>query len=83
MRGYLLDTYVLSELLRKRPDPAVLERLRADLGTRGEGIGVEDALIGATAMANGLTVVTRNLKHFERIEGLKSESWWPEGEHQP
>ena len=27
MRGYLLDTNVLSELVRKRPSPAVLERL--------------------------------------------------------
>ncbi len=141
MRGYLLDTNVLSELLRTRPAPTVLDRLKggpsaelltsvvcltelrfgaarvpsgdklwtrianellprvralpfgereailagnvlADLESRGESIGVEDVLIGTTAMANGLTVVTRNLKHFERIEGLKSESWWPDSEHE-
>ncbi len=28
MRGYLLDTNVLSELLRKRPAPTVLKRLK-------------------------------------------------------
>jgi tRNA(fMet)-specific endonuclease VapC len=29
VRGYLLDTNVLSEILKKRPNPRVLERLRA------------------------------------------------------
>ena len=30
-----------------------------------------DLLIGATAIEHDLTLVTRNLSHFERIEGLK------------
>ncbi|MCD6189206.1 MAG: type II toxin-antitoxin system VapC family toxin [Thermococcus sp.] len=34
-------------------------------------IGLADALIAATAIHNGLTVVTYNTKHFEKIEGLK------------
>ncbi len=34
-------------------------------------IGLADALIAATAIHNGLTVVTHNTKHFERVEGLK------------
>ncbi len=28
MKGYLLDTNVLSEIVRRKPDPQVLERLR-------------------------------------------------------
>lgn len=135
MTRYLLDTNVLSELLRKRPDAALLERVRAirraDLATsavcvmelrygaalhadgarlwariqddllhrlrvvplsdaaavragdilaalrkRGTPIGLEDVLIGATALEAGLVVSTRNLTHFARIEGLSVESWF-------
>lgn len=135
MSGFLLDTNVLSEVIKKRPDRSVMERLGsipaddlftssicvtelrfgtvrhprsgsiwnrieaeilprlevlpvgmgealrageilADLANRGELIGLEDVLIAATALENGLTAVTRNLKHFHRIPGLRSESWW-------
>ncbi|WP_324736166.1 PIN domain-containing protein [Thermococcus sp. SY098] len=34
-------------------------------------IGLADALIAAAAIHNGLTVVTYNTKHFEKVEGLK------------
>jgi len=132
---YLLDTNVLSEVIRKEPNRGLLQRLRevpardvvtstvcvaelrhgaarvahgarlweriarevlsrveilplgeaeairagdllATLEAQGEPIGVEDVWIGATALEHRLTVVTRNLKHFRRIPGLASESWW-------
>lgn len=134
----LLDTNVLSELLRKRPEPRVVERAReipvgsaftsiicvmelrcgalrrggepgrrlwsriarellptltvlpvgdaegslaaelmAALDERGTPIGLEDVLIGATARARDLRVATRNLRHFERLDGVRAESWWP------
>lgn len=135
MSGFLLDTNVLSEVIKKRPDAGVMERLRrvpgeglftaaicvtelrygaarhprgaaiwrrieseilprlrvlplamrealragellSDLESRGERIGLEDVLIAATALENGLTAVTRNLKHLRRIPGLLAESWW-------
>lgn len=50
--------------------------LLAALERRGQPIGLEDVLIGATALAGSLTVVTRNLRHFARIPGLAVESWW-------
>lgn len=137
MSGYLLDTNVLSELLRKKPEREVVRRLRqlrnqwittsaicvlelrygavrhpqggklwdriseeilsrleilplgkdearnagdilAALDQRGSEIGVEDVLIGATARTNGLILVTANVRHFERIDGLEVESWWSE-----
>ena len=34
-----------------------------------------DLLIGSTAKTTGLTLVTHNVKHFDRIEGLAIEDW--------
>ena len=34
-----------------------------------------DLLIGCTAVANGLVMVTDNTKHFSRIEGIALENW--------
>jgi tRNA(fMet)-specific endonuclease VapC len=135
MSGFLLDTNVLSEVLKKRPTAEVLERIDevedrglsassvtvmelrfgaarhpngkrlwkriteellprvevlpvdgqvaeragevlADLESRGLKIGTEDVLIAATALVHDLTVVTRNLRHFQRVPGLSAESWW-------
>jgi tRNA(fMet)-specific endonuclease VapC len=50
--------------------------IRATLESQGKSIGTADVLIGATALAHGLVVATRNLKHFDRIDGLVTESWW-------
>jgi len=134
--NYLLDTNVLSEILKKRPEPRVLARLKeipasalatsvvcvtelrygaarhprgADLWARilrevlarvrilplgeaeaiqagellaamessGTPIGIEDVFIGATALQEKLIVVTRNVRHFEKIPGVTAESWWP------
>jgi predicted nucleic acid-binding protein len=47
----------------------------AHLARRGELIGVEDVLIGATALVREYTVVTGNVRHFERIPSLQVENW--------
>jgi predicted nucleic acid-binding protein len=131
---YLLDTNILSEVLRKRPNARMMERLgktsrasqltscicvlelrygsrrRQDhelfwgriqtqllsevtvlgltekeaitagdllaiLDRRGEAISLPDALIAATALEAGLTMVTGNTRHFQRIPNLKVENW--------
>ena len=41
----------------------------------GQRVDQFDLLIGATAMHHKLTLVTSNLKHFERMEGLVIENW--------
>jgi tRNA(fMet)-specific endonuclease VapC len=133
--GYLLDTNVLSELIRKRPSERVIARMssvssellatssicvaelrygaarhpqgdalwerisqevlpRVDivplgfpeaeiagdliaiLESRGMVIGIEDVLIGATGLVHQRTMVTRNVEHFARIDGLVVENWW-------
>jgi tRNA(fMet)-specific endonuclease VapC len=137
LSGYFLDTNVLSEVIKKRPEASVLARLReiapgsvftsvvcvtelrygarrrpgaealwgriahevlsrvgvlplgerealragdllADLEAAGEPIGIEDVLIGATALVGSLTVATRDVRHFRRLRGLVVESWWPD-----
>ena len=35
-----------------------------------------DLLIGVTAIENKLTLVTDNVKDFERLEGVKIENWF-------
>ena len=47
----------------------------ASLARRGEPIGTFDTLIAAHALSLGLTFVTNNTKHFQRVAGLKTENW--------
>ena len=48
-------------------------------GTRrlqGTPMDYADALIAATALAHGLTLATRNTRHFGAIPGLTVENWF-------
>lgn len=56
-------------------DALIAGDITAHLRSAGKPIDVEDVLIGATALARGLVVVTDNLRHFQRISGLKIENW--------
>ena len=49
--------------------------VRHALESRGKPIGNNDLLIGAHALAFDATLVTNNLAHFGRIDGLHCESW--------
>ena len=132
---FVLDTNILSEVLRPRPSPAVIGRLlqcnsrtlfaseitrfelrfgaslRADaamfwarlqrelmplvtwlpvneaVSTRageiaaaqrlaGRPCGAIDPFIAATALVQGMPLVTRNVQHFERVDGLKLQNWF-------
>jgi tRNA(fMet)-specific endonuclease VapC len=50
--------------------------LAADLQSKGAVIGNEDCWIAATAIEHRLILVTRNVRHFSRIPGLKIENWF-------
>ena len=50
-------------------------QIRADLERRGTPIGVNDIHIAAQARSEGLTLVSNNLREFERVEGLLLENW--------
>ena len=49
--------------------------IRAHLDAAGTPIGENDLLIAATALAQGLIVVTHNTREFGRVPGLQLEDW--------
>lgn len=49
--------------------------LKSTLRSQGLLIDDFDLLIGASAVANDLILVTENVKHLERIPHLKIENW--------
>ena len=49
--------------------------IRTTLEKKGQVIGVHDMLIAAHALSLGATMVTNNVKEFERVEGLSVENW--------
>jgi predicted nucleic acid-binding protein len=132
---FVLDTNVLSEVLRQRPSPGVVRRLlennsktlfaseltryelrfgaalRADAPAfwsrlqrdvlplvtwlavterislraadiaaaqrlSGRPCGSIDPLIAATALEQGVPLVTRNVLHFEHVAGLEVQNWF-------
>jgi tRNA(fMet)-specific endonuclease VapC len=52
----------------------IFGRERGRLRKAGQLIGDFDLLIAATGLHYGLTVLTNNRQHFERVEGLQIES---------
>lgn len=48
---------------------------KARLKISGTPVDDFDLLIASTAIANNMTLVTDNTKHFARIEGLTLENW--------
>lgn len=51
-------------------------RLAAVLLDQGVPIGVEDTMVAAHALSLGLTLVTHNRKHFDRVKGLRVVDWF-------
>jgi tRNA(fMet)-specific endonuclease VapC len=49
--------------------------IRAMLAAQGTPIGPFDLLIAGQAIARGLTLITNNLREFNRIGQLRVEDW--------
>ncbi|MGH3721116.1 MAG: PIN domain-containing protein [Pseudonocardiaceae bacterium] len=52
--------------------------LRATLEQAGQPLAEPDLRIASIALANELTVVTGNVRHFARVPGLVVENWLEE-----
>jgi predicted nucleic acid-binding protein len=50
-------------------------KIDAELEKKGQMIQIEDIMIGASAKVNGQILVTRNIKHLKRINGLDVRSY--------
>ena len=50
-------------------------RIRVELEAAGVGIGPHDTLIAATALRYQGTLVTRNVRKFSRVAGLRWVDW--------
>ncbi len=50
-------------------------KVRAELERKGTPIGPMDTLIAAHARAEGLILVTNNMREFIRVDGLTVENW--------
>lgn len=50
-------------------------RLNAELVSAGEPIDETDVMIAATGLVHDQPVVTRNVDHFERVDGLEVTSY--------
>ena len=77
-----MDSYVLSLCRRyavlgfDRAASVQAGAMRALLHTRGTPIGPYDVQIAGIALANNLTVVTRNVREFSKVPQLKVENWY-------
>lgn len=49
--------------------------IRSTLEKLGKTIGVNDLHIAGHARSEGLTLITNNLREFERVEALRVENW--------
>lgn len=50
-------------------------RIWAELSSAGTPVGPHDTWLAAVCVAHGLTMVTANVREFERIPGLDVETW--------
>lgn len=64
-----LSAQLLAPFREIAVDRAVAER--GGRLAREFGVRIPDALIAATALEHGLSLVTRNVKHFEHVRGLR------------
>ena len=65
-----INTIPLSSLIAEKAG-----QLHGALIRGGQEIGELDAMIAATALHENETVLTRNVKHFTKVKGLKVETY--------
>lgn len=64
----LLTRFVEDSLVFELSDDVVKQTIKI---RKEHKIKTPDAIIAATALGNKLTIITRNIKDFDKIEGLK------------
>jgi tRNA(fMet)-specific endonuclease VapC len=73
---HLLDTFQAKiEVLPIFPALDIYATEKARLKTKGKMLDDFDLLIGSTAIFNNLTLVTKNISDFNRLDGIVIEDW--------
>jgi len=78
---YLLDTNILSELVKKCPNHNLLQHLQSNPSQSlfTSCICVMELRFGSALRkdfkSRNLIMVTANIRHFSKIKGLKVENW--------
>jgi len=82
MLEYMLDTNICIYVIKNRPAALrerfdqLAEALCISTTTLGElPCGAYDMLIAAHARSEGLTLVTNNVREFQRMPGLRIDNW--------
>lgn len=57
------------------PSSKVAGSIHAELRKKGQIIDSEDSMIAGIAESNGEVILTRNVKHFSRIQGIRIETY--------
>ena len=72
-----LDQFIspLEVVLFDRQATAAYGRLRTTLEKRGQSIGSMDLLIAAHALSLDVRLITRNVREFGRVPGLRIKDW--------
>ncbi len=72
-----LDAFLMPLVVMNFDDAAahIAGHIRAALEKQGTPIGAYDLLIGAHALALETTLITNNVREFQRIPGLRLENW--------
>jgi tRNA(fMet)-specific endonuclease VapC len=58
-----------------RESAEVFAMLKANLEKSGAPLDDFDLMLAACALVHDLVLVTNNMKHFERVEGLRLANW--------
>ncbi len=69
---------VVRSLVLEPTTPSIVRRageLEGELQADDESVGAVDAIVGATALSYGESVVTADVTHFERMDGVAVESY--------
>jgi predicted nucleic acid-binding protein len=70
----LFDTGFIVDLVNSDEGALRVAKV-ADEEASGSRIGINDVYVAATAAHYGLSLVTRNIRHFKRIPKLKVENY--------
>ncbi len=71
----LVDNLRLEVVAFDQEDARQAGEIRATLAALGVPIGAYDVLIAGQARARALTLITRNLYEFTRVQDLSVENW--------